>query len=393
MLDRTDIKYFKMAVGNNIKTETAVDIAANCPVCGDSRHSNKARLHLYLGGKETYVNCFNGGCPVENRIMYTFLRDFFPDLLPAYKRETFDTRMSKLKDEFNNKQTSGSNINVFGDSRNSNSDFSFESFISEAPGNKTETSETTNAFGGLSKKAKETKVIPEKQNVIEPQDYLRLEPKDHIETLALEQFFGSLENSPAEEYLKSRGFDKSIQEKYGKFYYGTQNIQLDSETLYIKDSIIIPLLYENRIYGFYSRSINQKKFHTFIHKNSGYKIWNYFNVKPEPVYVFEGIFDAMSSGLDNVIASLGAKIPDDRLRDLQEYCSEVIFVLDGDRTGLMNSLEYAQRGYTVHVPTSRDAKDINELMLHGTPKELIKSNIINNLYKGITAQIKIKQLL
>ena len=35
-LSLVDIKYFKMAVGlENIGKETAIDISARCPVCGD----------------------------------------------------------------------------------------------------------------------------------------------------------------------------------------------------------------------------------------------------------------------------------------------------------------------------------------------------------------------
>ena len=53
----------------------------------------------------------------------------------------------------------------------------------------------------------------------------------------------------------------------------------------------------------------------------GYSIWvtkygttfNIDNTKEVSTY-FEGIFDAIASGLDNVIALMGAKLPEDRLR-------------------------------------------------------------------------------
>ena len=51
MLDPVDIRYFKLAVGSNVKYETPGDICVRCPICGDSKYSkNKARLHLYTKG-------------------------------------------------------------------------------------------------------------------------------------------------------------------------------------------------------------------------------------------------------------------------------------------------------------------------------------------------------
>jgi DNA primase len=109
--------------------------------------------------------------------------------------------------------------------------------------------------------------------------------------------------------------------------------------------------------------------------------------KNEPVYIFEGIFDAISSGLQNCIALMGAKIPEERLKELKYP----VFVLDNDKTGLLNSLEYSKTGYNVFVqPDLYKEKDMNELYLNH--KDINISEMIkNNLYSGIMAQIKIQQ--
>ena len=60
------------------------------------------------------------------------------------------------------------------------------------------------------------------------------------------------------------------------------------------------------MYGFYSRSIENKLFYTYMnYKNICYKICNWFNINKElPVFIYESIFDAISGGLSNSIALL-----------------------------------------------------------------------------------------
>ena len=124
--------------------------------------------------------------------------------------------------------------------------------------------------------------------------------------------------------------------------------------------------------------------------NIGYKIWNWFNIdKSKPVYIFEGIFDAISSGMNNVVAALGAKIPDERINDLKKP----VFVLDNDKTGILNSLSYAKEGYTVYVqPIKYKEKDFNELVLKYPSLDTTKL-IQDNLYSGILAEIRLKEKL
>jgi hypothetical protein len=316
-----------MAVnGAYISKESDVDIAVRCPVCGDSKsNKRKTRLHLYTkpGADTDFVHCFNGDCPVENKTVYTFLRDFYPNLLEQYKRETFGTRMENLKD--------GISEDVF-------------------------------------------------QNI---------KQKTEVETFDLSPYMHKIESSEeALQYVKNRGYE--YDGKFGQWYYGYQDLIIDGVNYPISDSLIIPLYCKNEMYGFYSRKIKEKKFCTYMNDvNIGFKIWNWFNVdKSKPVYIFEGIFDAISSGMTNVIAAIGAKIPDERIKEL----SQPVFVLDNDRTGLKNSLSYASKGYSVYVqPTDIEGKDMNEVKLNNNldTKELIQQNI----YSAIAAEIRIKSRL
>ena len=327
MISQVDKKYFKLAVGTeNIGRETDVDIPARCPVCGDSRtHKRKKRLHLYTKNNITQVNCFNGECAVQNKTVYSFLRDFYPSLLPQYKRETFGNTLEKL------------------------------------------------ANGDIFEQFKEVKI--EKESVL---------------TQDLSMYFKDIKDVPeCLEFLNKRGHQYN-EEKHGKWFYGYQDLKIGETTYNITNSIIIPLYYKTEMYGFYSRNILNKIFCTYMNDaNIGFKIWHWFGIKKEePVYIYEGIFDAISGGLKNSIALMGAKIPEERLNELKHP----IFVLDNDRTGLYNSLAYAKK-YTVYIqPDEYTEKDMNELLLNHKDvniPELIK----NNLYSSISAEIRIKNKL
>lgn len=328
MLDRLDVKYFKLAVGlDNIGKESDIDIAARCPVCGDSRKNKRTkRLHIYKKGEVTNVNCFNGDCPCQNKSVYGFLREFFPELLNQYKRENFGNTMEKL--------AKGGTEDVF------------QQFKKE---------ETP----------KESEVL-----IHDLTPYLH-KIEEHPEAL---------------EYINKRGFN--YDSKYGQWYFGFQDLKIGEITYKITDAIVIPLYYNDQMYGFYSRSIKDKTFYTYMHDaNIGYKIWNWFNIdKDEPVYIFEGIFDAMSSGYDNVIAAIGAKIPEERIKELKYP----IFCYDDDKTGLMNAMQQANNGYKVFVQPPGYAKDMNENMLNGVD---CKKLIHDNLHTGISAEVRIKAKL
>lgn len=313
-LDPLDVRYFKLAVGD-VRTETPQDISTKCPVCGDSQYSNKARLHLYQKKDVTLVNCFNGGCPCSNRTMYTFLRDFFPDLFNNYKKEKFHTAIRK---------PSG-----------------LESMTID--------------FGPVQEKPK----------------------------LSLKPYLGPL-TQECSEYISSRKVSHPL------IFTAPTDANIDGKHFPIKGFIIIPLIKGNEIYGFYTRSPSTKRFYTFIKPEYvGYKAWNLFSVNlDEPVYIFEGIFDALSAqqaGLVNSIALLGAKPSTEMLNMIKHP----VFCLDNDRTGIINSLEYCKR-YDVVVWPFDDPKDANEML----QKNLDLYNIItDNIKTGIRATVALRAKL
>lgn len=321
-MKQTDIKFFKLAV-QNIKSENEHDIVARCPICGDSKYNkNKARLHLYEKNGVTLVNCFNGDCPCQNKTMYNFLKTFYPSLLFQYKQETFNQTLRTIQEP-----------------------------------------------------QKADWMLEQKPKIKNP----------GILTFDLTKFFGNIEN--CNDYLKSRGIKYSS--NFGKWYSGIQDLKIDDKLYHLSNSIIIPLYLNNEMYGFYSRNMKEKIFYTWIHPSAiGYKVWNWFNIdKEQPVYIFEGIFDALSAyqcGIKNIIACMGAKIPQERLQELKDP----IFCLDNDKTGLKNMLEYSKK-YKVCVYKSK-FKDCNEMLLNGIN---VKDVILNNITTGIMAQVKIRSFL
>ena len=336
MLNRIDVKYFKLAVGlDAVGKETSVNISARCPVCGDSRsHKNKKRLHLYIKNTVTNVNCFNGDCAAHNKTMYSFLRDFFPALLAQYKRENFGTTLEKI-----------ANGDVFEQFRTQSTDDS------------------------------------------EP----KVEDKPEVLVHDLSSYMTPVESiQPALDYLSRRGYTYN-EDNYGKWYYGHQDLKI-GETLYrITGAVVIPLYYKGQMYGFYSRNIENKTFYTYMHDaNIGYKIafWFYINKNTECL-VTEGVFDCLSINFDNKIALMGAKLPEERLKELKDP----VFVLDNDKTGIINAIEYAKRGYKVFVqPQIYKEKDMNELKLN-YPGLDIYDMIKKNTYQGISAVVRLQQRL
>ena len=329
MINHIDKKFFLLAVGSeNIGKDSDVDIAVRCPVCGDSKtKKNSKRLHLYEKNGKTLCNCFNGNCDVQNNSVYTFLKNHYPNLLEQYKRENFFNTIQKATSE-------NQNSDVFAD--------------------------------------------------------IKIKDKTEITTVNIEGCFIDIrdfEATDAIEYVRKRGlnYDES---NFGKWYYCKTDLKIDDIIYKTADSLVIPLYKENKIYGFYSRKLREKNFATYMHPaNIGYKIWNWFNIKKDKkCYIFEAIFDSTSSGHLNIIAALGAKIPQERIDEL----SEPIFCLDNDRTGLLNSLEYAKKGYKVVIfPDNYKEKDYNELHLKN-PELDIKKFIEDNTYSGIMAETIIK---
>jgi len=333
MIDRINRKYFLLAVaGAYVKSDSDINISVRCPVCGDSRQSkSKARLHLFHKNGKDSVNCFNGDCPVKSKSVYYFLHDFYPALLESYRREQFGNTLQNL----------ASGV------------------------------QSTDVFAHLKTEKPEQKIHP-------------------VVSHDLTSYFKNISEVPeALKYLSNRGIEYD-KDRFGTWYFGFQNLEIGERFYNLENSIIIPLYYDGTMYGFYSRNISNKLFSTYMPEiNIGYKIWNWFNVnKSQKVYIYEGIFDCISGQLDNSIALMGAKLPPERLAELQYP----VFVLDNDRTGLKNSLEYCKKAMVYIQPDDFEEKDMNELMLnHGDIN--IPYLINSNLFTGISAEVRIKSKL
>jgi len=364
MLSHVSIKYFKQAVQAQEYRETNLDIACKCPICGDSKTKrNSKRLHLYKKGDLELVNCFNAGCGCENKTVYSFLRDFYPGMLQQYKRETFQSTIVAIKESKND----GSLGDLVDMSLVNSTTLKVPSLLKteesqESEGNQQPVQSDVLADFNFGEMAALETHAPFSTSTVP----LRYD---------LVPYFRELDNN-AIKYLTGRGITPHFG---GKWFIGNQDLRI-GETLYnIKDFLVIPLYIDNLMYGFYTRSFKDKKFITFI-STLGYKVWNWYNINlNEPVYIFEAIFDGMSTGFDNIIANLGAKLPEERLTEIKEP----IFCLDNDTTGIEMSIAYANRGYKVFImPREYMEKDFNELKLNNPDldiQELIKGNIFSSM--------------
>jgi len=204
--------------------------------------------------------------------------------------------------------------------------------------------------------------------------------------------FKKIDGTKAEKYLQKRGLIKFKD----LFFYCDKNITINDKQIMTKDSIIIPFLKNDKMYGFQSRKIEEKKFYTYL-PNHGLKVWNIFNVDwNKSVFIFESVFDALSSGLplNRIVANLGITFP----QDLLDKLKYPIFCLDNqnfDEASRMQSLKYIDNYHVfiwpkIYEGESVFAKDFNELIQNGWSKEMIKNMILNNIYKGFKGKLKLK---
>lgn len=351
-LDPLDVKYFKFAVGSDIGRESVNDIASKCIICGDSHSSKKKkRLHLFTKPSFGYdvVKCFN--CEFTGN-MYSFLKLVNIGLYDQYKREkglqNFDSLVKKSKKE-----------PEFNDS---------EIWLGVKPTK-------------VSKPSTEIKI--EKSSEIMPQDVFYFPS----------EFIKASESPDAMEYLEGRRLSPD------GIYFSKDWLSFKGRKMPLKDSIIIPLWAnqeKNIVYGFQGRSIKDKFFYTYIpEENTGYKVWNWYNVdKTKRVFIFESVFDAMSSGLPSnmVVAALGADLNDERLSEIHQ----AIFCLDNQHEDIASKTKtqmFLKKGYSAFVwPSNVKEKDANKWLTNNLDKESgsFAKIILTNIYSGPLGIIKTK---
>lgn len=328
-MDYVDVKYFKLSVGT-IKKETPDDISTNCPVCKDT----KGRLHVYQKSdmEQPLIRCFNSGCDLEqHQGMVRFLSFVSPSLVDSYKKEKFNKNIKNIS------STNSIDLN--------------------------------DILGNL------RKVHVDKINVsLESKEDLVL-PKLFIDLLIKVQ-----DSKEALKYLENR----NIVPQDDWMFSRNKFITIFEKNYFVEDFIFIPLWQNYKLRGFYTRSIKVKQFSTIIFpKGEKYWISKNFNTK-ERCYVFEGIFDALSSGFTNTCAMLSADLPQDFLESLEDP----VFCLDNDETGISKSLKYCNLGYNVFIWPQIEVKDMNKLLETQTLEDN-KNMIQGNIFKGINAKVRL----
>lgn len=198
------------------------------------------------------------------------------------------------------------------------------------------------------------------------------------------------ENSPAGEYLKSRGLSVDL-EAYdfeGSFNYRGKEYQ-------VPDSIVIPM--RNRsgvLQGVWIRFLQEKRFFIWLVDDTVQKFWLDIRDSNEPVYIAESIFDALSLrelfGFKNVGAVLGVAASAEMQEALKDF--EVVMCFDRDSAGYKGMLAHLNNPRTQHWKVleilSKNVdlsgiKDYNDIVQLGNLDEFsynIKSSIQAKIY-------------
>ena len=198
------------------------------------------------------------------------------------------------------------------------------------------------------------------------------------------------ENSPAGEYLKSRGLSTNFEcyDFEGMFNYRGKDYQLPQ-------CIVVPM--RNRIgqlQGVWIRFLHEKRFYIWLVDDTLQKFWLDINDESEPVYLAESIFDALSLrelfGFKNVGACLGVAASAEMQEALKDF--EVVMCFDRDSAGYKGMLAHLNNPRTQHWKVfeilSKNVdlsgiKDYNDIVQLGNLDEFsynIKSSIQAKIY-------------
>lgn len=204
------------------------------------------------------------------------------------------------------------------------------------------------------------------------------------------------ENSPAGEYLKSRGLttDFECYDFSGEFNYRGKDYQ-------IPEAIVVPMRNRNgQLQGVWIRFLQEKRFFIWLVDDTVQKFWLDIRNEDEPVYIAESIFDALSLrelfGFKNVGAVLGVAASAEMQEALKDF--EVVMCFDRDSAGYKGMLAHLNNPKTQHwkileissnnVDISR-AKDYNDIVRLSNTMDGFDYNIKSS----IQAKIYIKSKL
>ena len=292
--------------------------------CCPACDDTKNRLHLYHTEVGDLVHCFNSGCELEGKhhTVLNFLKIINSMYISAYKRSTLSNTIEDIKN--------------------------------------------TSNLSDILNRVKEKEVESEVQADI-----------------PLQKIFGKCTDSEeCLEYLTTR----HILPRPDWFFSTQKFFKYQEKNVYLMDYLLIPIYNKEMKYrGFYSRSIKEKTFSTFLLDDTE-KVWlNHPNEQPE--IICEGIFDALSTDFELSGAMLGADLSPE-FRD--SLSKNTIFAFDNDETGTKKAIKYAQQGFSVYVWPEMKEKDFNELLQIGYSTSDVKRLITSNIYRGIMAETRLR---
>ena len=335
-LNERDKRYFLDIHRGNVNSINSCDIAVGCPHCKEGKSwGRKFRLHLYIKDNYDYpqVKCWNCGL---SHTIFTYLKEYYPSQYQLYQQEQKQEFLEKLKYENKLKQKTSKIIN------NDNDNDWFD----------------------------------DKANISNNNDYLNIFNKDFPIKL-----IDYIENNRKLTFNKNDWF----------FNPYNKEKTLINDKMVFNNSLIIPFYNDNNdLVGFQSILYTKKGYQNHIF-NDNFKVWNWNKInKNEPVYIFESIFDALSSGLENVISSLGLYLNNERLKELKEpiFCYDNQYL---DLSSLKRCKELAKQGHKIFLWNKKASKfkDFNDLLKASIPKEKISILIKNNILQGFDLQIKL----
>ena len=336
-----------------------MDIAVKCPICGDSKYKKSVkRLHLYEKQGVTLVHCFNGDCELNTQMgLSNFLKIYKPELLLPYKSENFKFKINSI-DTSNNIETK----------------------------NEVETMKSCFDSNESSNTSDSNNTSIENKTSIESKPSIESNSNNEFKFIDLTSVLDT-NTSKQIEFLKSRGFNEYTID-FLDFYNGTKSFNLNGVYYGIKDYLVIPFSKDSSYYGFYARSLTEKRFINFT-LNQNYGVWNLFNIDlNKPVFIFEAILDALSFRQiyrTNQIIALNTSTIAKNVLDLIKY---PFFCLDNDKVGIEKMIKYnsIQNSHFICYPNDLKQKDFNEMLQNNIKIELV-------FKKGFNALLHLKSLL
>lgn len=205
------------------------------------------------------------------------------------------------------------------------------------------------------------------------------------------------ENSPAGEYLKSRGLSVDL-EAYdfeGSFNYRGKDYQ-------IPEAIVVPMRNRNgQLQGVWIRFLQEKRFFIWLVDDTVQKFWLDIRSEGEPVYIAESIFDALSLrelfGFKNVGACLGVAASAEMQEALKDF--EVVMCFDRDSAGYKGMLAHLNNPRTQHwkvfeiIPNNlvdiSNIKDYNDVIKLGNTMDGFDYNIKSSIQAKIFIKSKL----